>query len=196
MHDESPRISEPVRPLRRTEYEQLADAGAFENEERVELLDGVIYNMSPVGAVHARVTARLTKRLILALRDDLDVITQGSFAATPLSMPEPDIAVVAVELTRPRRASLIVEVSETSLARDRYKAQIYATARVPEYWIVDLPRRSVEVYTEPRAGRYAKLRLETIGAVLCPCSLPAVAITLDDGVLPAPPPARRRTRKR
>jgi Uma2 family endonuclease len=179
------RVSEPVRPLRRTEYEHLVDTGAFDEDERIELLDGVIYEMTPIGAAHLRVTTWIAKRLTLALGHDFDVVCQSSFAATHWSMPEPDIVVTTVELTRPRRAALVIEVSETSLSRDRYKERIYATARVPEYWLFDLPHRSVEVYTQPRGGHYTKVRLETIGAVLCPVALPTVALTLDDQLVPA-----------
>jgi Uma2 family endonuclease len=202
MRGDPPAVSEPVRPLRRSDYEQLVDAGVFE-DERIELLDGAIYEMTPIGAAHLRVTAWIAKRLTLALGDDFDVICQSSFAATHWSMPEPDIVVTTVELSRPRRAALVIEVSETSLSRDRYKERIYATARVPEYWLFDLPHRSVEVYTQPRGGHYTKIRLETVGAVLCPVALPSIALTLDDQLLPMrvaqtrpSPPPRRRRRKR
>ena len=202
MRDDRPGVSEPVRPLRRSDYEQLVDAGAFDEDERIELLEGFIYEMTPIGAAHLRVTAWIAKRLTLALGHDFDVICQSSFAATHWSMPEPDIVVTTVELTRPRRAALVIEVSETSLSRDRYKERIYATAKVPEYWVFDLPHRSVEVYTQPRGGHYAKVRLETVGAVLRPVALPTVALALDDQLLPAriaerpAPTPRRRPRKR
>src|SRR5690242_19698425 len=100
MRGEPPQVPEPLRRLRRSQYERLVDAGAFDEDDHIELLDGFIYEMSPIGGPHARVTARVAKRLILALGDDWEVLSQSSFAATEWSMPEPDVAVVAHGLAR------------------------------------------------------------------------------------------------
>jgi Uma2 family endonuclease len=188
---------EPLRRLRRTEYEQLAEAGAFDDEPRVELLDGVILAMSPVGGPHTRITARLGRWLIRALDDRWDVIVRSSFSASEYSMPEPDVAVTrAGPLTRPSTARLVIEVAETSLARDRYKARIYAEARVPEYWIVDLPASAVEVYTKPKDGRYTSITTHGFGETLRPTAFPSLSLLLDRQILPHAPRVRRRPRRR
>jgi Uma2 family endonuclease len=171
---------ERVRPLRRVEFERLVEAGAFE-DERIELLDGAIVEMSPHGPPHAAAITRLTKLLVIGVGDRAEVRAQLSFAASDISEPEPDFAVVpkgAYREAHPATALLLVEVSATSLNKDRkLKASIYARAGVPEYWIVNVAETCVERHTVPRDGSYAKIevvrpgesiRLELLDAVEIP----------------------------
>jgi Uma2 family endonuclease len=175
----------PIRPLRRREYELLAEAGAFENE-KVELLYGRIVQMSPQGTEHAFSITRLTKVLILALGDQATVRPQLPFAASEYSMPEPDLAVVA-ELradAHPERALLVIEVAFSSLRIDRrIKARLYAETGIPEYWVVDVAHGEVIVHTVPSESGYR--RIEHVGreAVLVPVELPMVKVRVAD-VLP------------
>jgi Uma2 family endonuclease len=140
---------ERPRPLRRVEYDLLVEHGRFA-EERVELLEGVIVEMSPQGPAHANVVERLTRFLVLALQGRAVVRPQSAFAASDSSEPEPDLAVVepgrGLTDPHPREAFLIVEVADSSLLKDRgLKSSLYARAGVPEYWIVDLRSREIEV---------------------------------------------------
>jgi Uma2 family endonuclease len=156
---------ERVRPLLRADFERLIDSGAFD-EERIELLDGVIVEMSPQSERHSKVVTRLATLLIQATGDRTSVRVQMPFAASPESLPEPDIAVVpsaGAEDARPDTALLLVEVSEASLRKDRtLKAELYARAGVPTYWIVNLVDRCIEIRTQPVDGAYT--RLETVEA--------------------------------
>jgi len=149
--------AEVIRPLRRAEYEQLVSLGAFQNE-RIELLEGALFAMSPIGEPHNLVVQKLTHLLVFALGARAAVRCQCSFAALEFSEPEPDFAVVPFSETDanpPSEAFLIIEVADTSLALDRgKKLRVYANCAVPEYWVVNLPERCIEVYTEPSQGAY------------------------------------------
>jgi Uma2 family endonuclease len=175
--------TETVRPLSRREYDKLVELGAFENEH-VELLEGVLVVMSPQGGPHAGVTAWLARVLGRQLDWSYDVRSHSPFAATDHSEPEPDVSVsrkAASFVEHPSTALLLVEVSASSLDKDRgVKLPIYAASGVPEYWIVDLNTRTIEVYTEPGAGAYGRVERYGQRDVLRPTHLPAVAIAVDD----------------
>jgi Uma2 family endonuclease len=152
--------AEVIRPLRRVEYDKLVSLGAFENE-RIELLEGVLVAMSPIGVPHNSVVQKLNRLLVLALEGRAAVRCQSSFAALEFSEPEPDFAVVPpgdYDTDHPHTAHLIIEVAESSLAVDRgKKLRLYASCGVPEYWVVNLPDNCIEVYTGPSPGAYAQL---------------------------------------
>ena len=152
--------AEGIRPLRRVEYDQLVALGAFQ-DERIELLDGALYQMSPIGVPHNFAVQELTELLVLALHGRAKVRPQMSFAASELSEPEPDLTItplVSWDAEQANQAHLIIEVAESSLAIDRgRKRRLYASCGVPEYWIVNLPERCIEVYTVPEGNAYARV---------------------------------------
>lgn len=135
--------------------------GAFE-DERVELLRGVIVRMSPHGPAHDAPLDRLTELLILALGARAKVRVQSSFIAANDSEPEPDLCVVPrqdYDLAHPNQAYLIVEIAASSLAKDRgVKGPLYAESRVPEYWIVNVSEHSFEVYTDSDGAVYRNVK--------------------------------------
>ena len=152
--------AEVIRPLRRVEYDQLVALGVFQ-DERVELLDGTIYAMSPIGIPHNFAVQELTELLVLALHGRAKVRPQMSYAASELSEPEPDLMVTPLlswDKQQADQAHLIIEVAESSLAHDRgRKRRLYASCAVPEYWIVNLPERCIEVYTGPQGSEYTRV---------------------------------------
>lgn len=160
------------RPLRRAEFEHLVEAGFF-RDEQVELLYGRLVEMSPQGRAHAYAIQQLTKLLVLGLRERAEVRIQLPFAALDDSEPEPDIAIVAPgegRHTHPSKAFLIAEVAETSLADDRIKGRIYASAGVPEYWIVNLVDSVIEKYTRLESGGFSAATRYGVGEALAvPC---------------------------
>jgi Uma2 family endonuclease len=177
----------PVRPLKRVEYEILATAGVFERE-RVELIHGAILRMSPIGPLHSSATRRLTYLLVRAIdRDRAFVRVQDAYAASDDSEPESDVAVVPPydeAKEQPTQALLVVEVAESSLAHDRKtKGPLYAASNVPEYWIVNLVDRVIEVYAEPVGGEYQKARVARPGETLALLAFPDVTIAVNE-VLP------------
>ena len=184
MFDPDLLAPEGIRKLSRREYDKLVDLGVFE-DERVELLRGMLVTMSPQGAPHATITAWLAQRFIRMLDDSFDVRTHSPFAATEDSEPEPDVSVSrrAVGFSHPDSALLLVEVSETSLRKDRLlKAPIYGESHVPEYWIVDISGTALEVHvhTRPTADGYRQIETLRDGDVLRPTKLDGVAINVAD----------------
>lgn len=150
------------------EYVRLFEAGILRDEDRVELLEGQIFEMSPTGYRHSRVMARLTRILVNRFAEPLSVLPASSLPLSARSMPQPDFAIVRADVFRlPERASfepvslddvlLVVEVSDSSLRYDRVqKAPIYARAGIKEYWIVDVGADAAEVYTQPAEDGYGE----------------------------------------
>lgn len=176
-------VSDGIRPLRRVEYEKLAELGMF-GDERIELLRGVLVPMSPPGPPHSATIDRLTRILVVAFLDRAVVRVQNPFAALEDSEPQPDLAVVPLaeyDAAHPERALLVVEVAESSLRRDRgVKLGIYAENGVPEYWVVNLVDRRIEVHTGPSSAGYGVVRFVERGQVIRPVSFPDVQLSVDD----------------
>lgn len=174
---------EHQRPLRRVEYDRLVSLGTFDGE-RVELMAGELRRMSPIGPPHAATVDQLTELLVLALAGRALVRVQGSFAAGELSQPEPDLCVLPLgdyRAAHPQRAHLIVEVADSSLSYDRgQKAALYAESGVPEYWVVNLVERVVEVHRAPTAGRYAAVRVAAASERVALLEFPDVEIAVAD----------------
>ncbi|HEY1547946.1 MAG TPA: Uma2 family endonuclease [Kofleriaceae bacterium] len=169
--------------LTRREYDQLVARGVFEGAP-VELLRGQIVVMSPQGEWHAELTEWLGSELVLALGREYRVRQHSPFAAGRRSEPEPDIAVsvrVGRKPSHPNRALLLVEVAESSLARDRgIKAAIYAENGAAEYWIVDVEARCVWVHTQPIGNMYTRVAKLTRRNKLVPTQLPGISISIAD----------------
>jgi Uma2 family endonuclease len=174
---------EHFRPLRRVEYDQLVALGTFEGEH-IELIAGELRRMSPIGPPHSSTVDRLTELLVLALVGRARVRVQGSFAAGELSEPEPDLCVLPLgdyDAAHPQVAHLIIEVSDSSLSYDRgQKAQLYAECRVPEYWVINLVERVVEVHRLPQAGGYQQVSICPKGSRLRLLAFPDVELAVDD----------------
>jgi Uma2 family endonuclease len=169
------------------EYNRMIEAGIIREDETVELLDGQLVALTPQGWPHARVLQRLTKLLVMTLDDDYEVLCQLPVILGDYSEPEPDLAVIRAkdlpppEGHHPTGALLIVEVSRTSFALDRgIKGAIYARAGVPEYWIVDVDERRVEVHRDPDTshGRYRDVRIVGAEDVVSAASVSGLTIPI------------------
>jgi Uma2 family endonuclease len=176
---------ELVRSLKRSEYDRMIELGLFQ-DERVELILGVLVKMSPQLAPHASTVQKLTQLLIMRLQGRFTLRVQSPLALSDDTEPEPDVAVVALgdyEAEHPSTALLIVEVSDTTLQKDRAKAAVYASAGIGEYWIVNLNARTVELCSSPDGDRYAEVRTLRAGDTLRPAALVDVAIAVAE-ILP------------
>jgi Uma2 family endonuclease len=175
---------ERLRPISRKEYDQMVEVGILDEDDKCELLRGAIVTMSPQGREHGGAIVWLNRVLVLALRDTYDVRPQIPFAADEWSEPEPDFAVTRKDAARdghPTEAVLIIEVAMSSLRKDRnVKQVIYAENGVPEYWIVDVANRTIEVFTEPAVGGYKQHVVMRDGDLLRPTRLPAVEVAIAD----------------
>jgi Uma2 family endonuclease len=170
----------PRRRFTVDEYYRMAELGILRAGERVELIEGEIIQMEPIGSRHAGCVNRLTQLLVRLVGDDALVTIQNPVRLSDLSEPQPDVAVV-----RPRPDSymtahpgpdevlLIIEVADTTVGFDRgTKAPLYALAAIPEYWVVDISADTLEVYREPDAVGYRDVRTYHRGDVLHPVMLP------------------------
>ncbi|HEX6904043.1 MAG TPA: Uma2 family endonuclease [Thermoanaerobaculia bacterium] len=149
-----------ARRLTREEYERLVEEDFFAPDARIELIHGRLVEMAPQTTFHAVGVNRVQVALGRVFRESFAVRVQLPLAIDPDSEPEPDVAVVPGEpedysFSHPTSAVLVVEVSESSMKIDREKAEIYARAGIPEYWILDLRRRQLEVHRNPENGTYA-----------------------------------------
>lgn len=147
-------------------YFDLVRAGVLRDDDRVELLEGLVVASPPQGPLHAAVLAAVDEELRRAVGGRATLRVQMPLLAGPRSAPEPDLAVVPgrpfdYARRHPDSALLVVEVAESSLPQDRLtKSRIYAAAGVPEYWIVNLRDGVLEVLTRPDRTRrlYAEQR--------------------------------------
>jgi Uma2 family endonuclease len=161
--------AEPPTPLHRfslEEYHRLIEAGGFDEDARIELIDGLLVDMSPKSPAHENAIAWLLKLLVRSLDLDRFEVRVSAALTTGNSEPEPDIMVIEPDAPRPYHpgtAALIIEVAASSQRRDlRHKPPIYASAGVPDYWVVDLDAGRVVVHGSPRDGAYD--RIEIVGA--------------------------------
>jgi Uma2 family endonuclease len=145
------------------EIERMAEAGAFDEGPKVELLDGELVDVSPQGPQHAARHTVLAERLAEVYRAGTHVRRQCPMRAGKRSLPEPDVAVVrgaALDYVERhpegRDLVLAVEVSVSSQALDRKKARIYAAAGVPVYWLLDVAAKTLTVHGDPSETGYAR----------------------------------------
>lgn len=151
--------SDVVRPIYRVEYDALVEQG-FLIDEPIELIEGRLLARSPEGDRHATVIRRLNRLLVEAIPvTEGDIGVGNPIALSDLSEPEPDLAVFppvgGYHGQHPSTATLLIEVSSSSLRRDRtVKRRIYAAAGIVEYWIVDLRNDVVVAHRDPADGAY------------------------------------------
>jgi Uma2 family endonuclease len=176
------------------EYHAMGDAGVFSPEERVELLDGEILTMPPIGPRHAGDVDRLAYFLITAFGRRAVVRGQNPVRLDGYSEPEPDIALLrprddfyASRHPEPHDVFALIEVAETSLAYDRgKKLRAYARRGIAEYWIIDLRRDEILVYREPSKTGYGSESAGARGDTLAFAAFPDDTFPVDD-LLPEPP---------
>ncbi len=172
-------LAERQRPLRREEYERMIAAGLF-RDERIELIEGVIVRMSPQNTPHAAAIQMLNRLLLPPLLGRADVRVQLPFASGEDSLPEPDVALVEPRYFKdahPGHAFLIIEVADASLKFDRHeKADLYARAGVPEYWVVNIADKVIERHSDPAGGSYTRVTPYRPGESLAPLAFQDVTV--------------------
>ena len=190
-HEESAMAVQAERPRRLftvDEYHRMADAGIFGPEERVELIDGEIIQMSPIGPRHAGCVINLTRVLITRLGDRAVISPRNPVVIRPRSEPQPAMLVLRprpVSYSRahptPEDVLLAIEVADTTARFDRIvKARLYARARISEYWLVDVGQERVDVFRAPDGDAYAEMRHVGRGETLAGLAFPDVVIAVDE----------------
>jgi Uma2 family endonuclease len=168
-------------------YFELVRTGTLDEDDRVELLEGVIVAEPPMDPPHAAGIGAVADVLRRAVGERAVVRVQAPLLAPPYSAPEPDVALIAGHAEdywkrHPTTALLVVEVSNTSLKQDRLsKSRIYAGMRIPEYWIVNLRDASVEVCRAPDGAQrvYGERSVVQRGGHLGLIAFPDVRIAVD-----------------
>lgn len=167
------------------EYVRMAEEGMIPPDARVELIDGEIVEMSPIGRRHSAFVDRLNRLLVRKLGDAAIVRVQGSIQLGERVMPQPDFAVLRprddfyeTALPGPADVMLVVEVADTSLVYDRSeKARLYARSGIPEYWLLDLVQNTVLVHTEAGPVGYQHVEIRSGNESWISRSLPDLTIS-------------------
>ncbi|PYO70307.1 MAG: Uma2 family endonuclease [Gemmatimonadetes bacterium] len=177
-----------VRRFSVDEYHRMAQAGLFDEDDRIELLDGQIVEMSPIGPGHAGCVDVLTRLLSRLVGDRALLRVQNPIRLGRDSEPQPDVALLVPRADayrtahpQPEHVLLVIEVADTSLEHDRdVKIPLYAAAGIPEVWLVNLPGDVVALYRDPSPQGYATVRTAGRGDTLTPHRLPGVTLRVDD----------------
>lgn len=170
------------------EYYRMIDAGILSEDDRVELIEGEVIKMSPIGKFHAACVKKINAIFSRLVGRTAIVSVQDPIKVDDFSEPQPDIALLKLrdDFYRsghppPDDVLLLVEVADSSADYDRRKKiPLYARSGIPEVWLIDLPRDVIEIYARPANGRYQDFREARRGGTLTLSSLPNLAISVDD----------------
>lgn len=170
------------------EYQRMAEVGVLALDARVELIEGEVIDMASMGSWHCGTVDWLTELFFIALREHVNVRTQGVVRVSRFSEPEPDIALLQRRQNFYRDAHpvpsdtlLIVEVSDSSLRVDRkVKIPLFAHFGVPEVWVVDGANQILHIYRSPRKGEYTDVSSTASPGLTALSTIPEVAVDLSD----------------
>ena len=171
----------------RADYHRMAQTGILKPGVRVELIDGEIVEMSPIGRRHMASVDRANKIFVPGVGDAAIVRIQGSIVLDGYGEPEPDLVLLRPRDdfyydvdAMPEDVLLIIEVADSSEGYDRLtKAPLYATYRIPELWIADLNRDRVGIYRDPTPTGYATVQVARRGETISPLAFPDLKIAVE-----------------
>ena len=170
------------------EFARMGEAGIFTEDDRVELIDGEILEMTPIGPPHAGLVSRLTELIVTRVAGRAHVSIQNPVRLDPHTEPQPDLVVARRRKEsytdrhpEPDDILLVIEVADSSLRYDRTeKAPRYGRAGIPETWIVDVDATAVTVHTDPGPGGYATRRVLRRGDEVAAGSLAGLGFSVDE----------------
>ncbi len=179
------RYQVPRHRLTVADYHRLGEAGVLRKGDRVELLEGQLVDMSPIGPRHALAIDLLNRLLPVALGEQAWLRVQNPIVLDDASEPQPDFAVVRYPWSgypdahpRPPDILLLIEVADSSLEFDLgAKLELYARAGIREFWVVDLTSNRVLVHRSPSDGRYDSVTAVDISGTLTVEALPGLTIS-------------------
>ncbi len=178
----------PRRRFTVDEYHRMAEAGVLTEDDRVELLDGEIVRMSPIGRPHSSTVARLNALLFRRFGRAATVWVQNPIILDRWSEPQPDLCLLAprpdfyaAAHPRPRDVLLGIEVMDSSRSYDRtLKLPLYAKAELREVWLVDLKAETIDVHRRPALRGYREQRTYGRGQTIMPVAFPRVRIRVNE----------------
>jgi Uma2 family endonuclease len=170
------------------EYHRMGEAGILGDDERVELIEGEIVQMAPIGTRHLGCVINANRLFVTRLGDRAVISPQNPVVILPRSEPQPDLVLLRpgdVSYSHKRPASedvlLAVEVADTTVRFDRLvKGRLYARAGITEFWLCLVADGAIEVYREPRAESYASVTVHGAGEVVSPLAFPDVSFAVSD----------------
>jgi Uma2 family endonuclease len=182
----------PRRKLSVADYHRMGDAGILGEDDRVELIDGELFEMAPIGSRHAGVVNFLNARLVLACGDRFLLSPQNPVEISDFSEPQPDLALLAARADGYRNATprasevmLVIEVADSTVKWDRdVKIAMYGRHGIAEAWLVEIPRRTVTVCRDPYA-QGCRLSMEIPQGVVSPLCLPQLQLGIEEIFGPA-----------
>ena len=170
------------------EYYRMVGVGFFAEDDRVELIEGEIIEMSPIGSTHGGTVNRSSTFFNRKFGDLVIVSVQNPIRINDFSEPQPDIA-----LLKPRAdfysnshptsgdALVVIEVADTSVEYDRnVKLPLYARAGIPEAWLIVLLRGVIEAHSQPKNGKYQKVRRLRRGKSMVSPTIPDLSFKFED----------------
>ncbi len=166
------------------EYHRMARSGLLDETDRVELIEGELVDMAPIGSKHAFLVDRLAELLSSGPQGSYMVRVQNPVVLGERNEPQPDIALVRRinyidRHPGPNDILLIVEISDTTLEYDRdVKLALYARHGIPEVWLLNVKAGELTVYREPAEGQYRLIRKPTAAEAVTPVLVSGVAIAV------------------
>ena len=170
------------------DYYDMARTGILREDDRVELIEGEIVDMTPIGIRHASVVKRINHYVASQIREVAIIGIQDPIRLDEFSEPQPDITILkphpvfyATGHPKPEDVYLLIEVADTSIDYDREtKIPLYSKHGILEVWIVDLTKKIIEVYNLPTQEGYQHIQTFTAGATLSPIAFPDLVLKTSD----------------
>ncbi|MEA2573516.1 MAG: hypothetical protein QOH93_814 [Chloroflexia bacterium] len=169
------------------EYYKMTEVGILSEDDRVELIEGEIVNMAPIGIRHAKCVDNLTELFGLLLPRKVRLRVQNPIRLGHNTEVQPDVTLLRrrdysqAQQPGPEDVLLVVEVSDTTLIKDRReKMPLYAQAGIPEVWIVNLQQDRIEVYSQPEGGTYQATRRLRSGQSLAVPGFPEAKVKVEE----------------
>ena len=170
------------------DVERMIKAGVFAGNERVELIEGELIQMAPQGNNHISSIIRLDRFLHRRVGDDVLVSVQNAVIINNINEPQPDISLLrfredyySTAKARPEDILLLIEVSDSTVTYDRkIKVPLYARNGVAEVWLINLPKKIVEVYNHLENGKYKVVKKLERGETLSPKLIPSLKLKVDE----------------
>ncbi len=170
------------------DFNFLSDGGKFKPDDRLELIEGEIYEMSPIGSLHARCVNFLNSVLTKILAGESIVSVQNPVIVNDFNQPQPDLAVLRRQedfykdsLPAATDVLIVIEVSDSSVQLDRnVKFPKYASAKIPEAWLIDLVADRIEVHFGPKDETYGTVKIYQRGEEITSETMPEIKFKVDD----------------